>query len=114
MRANPEWSPMQSMSLLSRARAGAASTYVITLALAMMFAHVPDAAAAAPYIMGTPPTNVAPGEWYEYTFSASDADGDPVTWSIRNMPSWASFYMGTLQGHAPAGTYSNIEIMVSD
>ena len=50
---------------------------------------------------------------------AGDADGDTLTFSIANKPSWATFTTssGLLSGIPPAGsagTYSNIVISVSD
>jgi len=43
-------------------------------------------------------------------------DGNTLTYSITNMPSWASFTpsSGALTGTAVLGTYSNIQIGVSD
>ena len=59
------------------------------------------------------------GESYQYTPTASDADGDPLTFSIVNMPTWASFntLTGELSGSPSAidvGTTSGIVISVSD
>jgi hypothetical protein len=49
----------------------------------------------------------------------ADANGDPLTFSIQNMPAWATFDAGTgtLSGAPAAGdvnTYANIVITVSD
>src|SRR5262245_22719907 len=77
------------------------------------------AEAAAPRISGTPPTSVTVGQSYYFKPSASDADGNTLSFSIANRPAWASFSSttGTLSG-APysnhIGTYSNIVISVSD
>jgi len=73
----------------------------------------------APEISGAPATSVNEGQQYSFTPSASDADGDPLTFSISNRPSWANFNTSTgrLQGTpgaADVGTYSNIVISVSD
>jgi hypothetical protein len=73
----------------------------------------------APVISGTPPSSVMPGSAYSFQPTASDADGDPLTFSIVNAPSWATFSASTgrLQGTPTAanvGTYSNISIRVSD
>lgn len=73
----------------------------------------------APTISGTPATSVQSGQSYSFQPSGSDADGDTLTYSITNRPSWASFNTSTgrLSG-TPAstnvGTYSNIVIKVSD
>lgn len=72
-----------------------------------------------PRISGSPPGNVDVGEMYSFTPSASDDDGDPLTFSISNRPSWTSFdtSTGRLSGTPTlgnAGTDSNIVISVSD
>jgi plastocyanin len=73
---------------------------------------------ATPVIAGTPAAAVAINNAYSFTPSASDANaGDTLTFSIANMPAWASFNTstGTLTGTpAAAGTFSDITISVSD
>jgi len=87
------------------------------LAIASFFATF--AQAAAPRIYGTPPTSVVVGLGYYFKPTASDSDGNTLTFSIANKPGWASFSTstGTLSG-APysnhVGTYSGITISVSD
>lgn len=73
----------------------------------------------APAISGTPSTSVMQGTPYAFQPTASDADGDPLTFSISNAPSWATFSAATgrLQGTPTAGnvgTFSNIVITVND
>lgn len=73
----------------------------------------------APTISGNPPSAVLVGEAYSFTPSASDPDGDVLTFSISRMPTWASFdtSTGTLSGVptlANVGNSSNIAISVSD
>jgi hypothetical protein len=73
----------------------------------------------APVISGTPLTSVVVGAAYSFQPTASDPDGDPLTFSITNRPSWATFNAtsGRLQGTPTAanvGTYNNIQIRVSD
>ena len=80
---------------------------------------VSNVANAAPVISGTPPTSVTQGTSYYFRPTASDADGDPLTFSIENSPSWATFSTttGRLRGTPTAsnvGTFSNIAISVSD
>jgi len=72
-----------------------------------------------PQIAGTPATSINEGQAYSFTPNASDPDGDTLTFSITNQPSWASFNTSTggLQGTpgaADVGVYSNIVISVSD
>ena len=53
-----------------------------------------------PEISGTPSTSVAEGVGYHFTPTASDPDGDNLSFSILNQPTWASFSAstGTLSG----------------
>lgn len=70
-----------------------------------------------PIISGVPATSLDTNAAYSFQPAASDADGDNLTFSISNKPSWASFNTSTgrLSGMpAVAGTTSNIRISVSD
>ena len=72
-----------------------------------------------PQISGGPAGSVIAGSMYTFTPSASDSDGDALTFAIANLPAWASFdtSTGTLTGTPPPasiGTYTNISISVSD
>ena len=72
-----------------------------------------------PVISGSGGATILVGEAYSFTPTASDPEGDPLTFSITNGPSWASFdaTTGTLSGTpaaGDAGTYSDIRITVSD
>jgi hypothetical protein len=87
--------------------------------LAVAFLSATFAQAAAPRISGTPATSVTVGQAYLFQPSASDADGNTLTFSIASQPSWASFnpQSGKLSGTPysnHAGTYSGIVISVSD
>jgi hypothetical protein len=80
---------------------------------------VSSTANRAPVISGTPSTSVTAGSAYSFQPTASDADSDPLTFSITNRPSWATFSTttGRLQGTPSAsnvGTFSNIVIRVGD
>ena len=73
----------------------------------------------APTISGQPSTAVVQGTAYRFQPSASDPDGDTLTFSVSNLPSWASFdtARGILSGTPGAGdvgNYGNITITVSD
>ncbi len=73
----------------------------------------------APTISGSPPTAAREGQAYAFTPSAADADGNALSFSIANLPTWASFNAanGALSGTPGIGTvgsYSNIAIQVSD
>jgi len=76
-------------------------------------------ASSAPTISGSPPTSVNVGSAYSFTPATTDPSGNKLTFSIQNLPSWASFNSatGALTGTpaaANAGTYANIVISVSD
>jgi hypothetical protein len=77
----------------------------------------PVAANQAPTISGTPATTVQAGTAYTFTPSATDADGNALTFSVTNKPSWASFdaQTGRLTGTpSDVGSFANIVISVSD
>jgi hypothetical protein len=72
-----------------------------------------------PQISGSPPPQVLVGNSYSFTPSASDADGDSLSFSIQNQPSWTEFdsATGRLSGTArqgTEGTYNDIRISVND
>lgn len=72
-----------------------------------------------PEISGTPASSVAVGENYRFLPSASDPDGDALTFSVTALPRWASFNpsTGRLSGIPQAGdvgSYTNIAISVAD
>ncbi|MDJ0701589.1 MAG: putative Ig domain-containing protein [Woeseiaceae bacterium] len=72
-----------------------------------------------PSIAGTPATMAAVGSAYSFIPSASDPDGDTLTFSIANLPSWANFNAATgeLSGIPDiddAGEYAGVSITVSD
>ncbi len=73
----------------------------------------------APAISGTPVTNGTENGAYSFLPNSNDADGDVLSFSITNKPSWASFNTSTGElsgtpGFSGAATYSNIGISVSD
>jgi Putative Ig domain len=72
-----------------------------------------------PVISGTPPTSINAGQAYNFQPSASDPNGTTLTFSISNMPAWATFSTSTgrlygTPGTANVGTYAGIVIRVSD
>lgn len=91
----------------------------LSSSLAAFTISVTTAANNVPSISGTPSTSVAAGQAYSFQPSATDADGDVLTYSIQNRPSWATFSptTGRLSGtpaDSHAGTYANIVISVTD
>ncbi len=78
-----------------------------------------DTSNSAPVISGAPGTSVLMGNTYAFTPTASDADGDSLTFSVQNKPLWAQFSSatGALTGQptlGDVGTYTNIVLSVSD
>jgi hypothetical protein len=74
---------------------------------------------SAPRITGEPTTTVLQGTAYLFAPSATDTDGNSLTFTVANLPAWATFNpaTGRLSGTPTAGdvrTYSNITISVSD
>ena len=79
----------------------------------------PGVFAAAPTISGTPAKTVDAGNTYTFTPTATDADGDKLTFKIKKLPVWATFdsATGKLTGKptgAQASVYSGISIQVTD
>jgi hypothetical protein len=94
-------------------------TITVVAADVPVAAPVPPTANRAPTISGTPATRVTSGQDYSFTPTASDLDKDPLTFSIRNMPGWARFDVGTgqLSGRPSvtvASEFVDIAISVSD
>lgn len=72
-----------------------------------------------PTLQGSAPPQVLVGKAFEFVPSASDPDGDVLTFSIENLPSWASFdpSTGRVSGtptDADLGTYAGIRLSVTD
>jgi hypothetical protein len=73
----------------------------------------------APVIYGTPATTIAAGSAYSFQPAVWDADGQRLTYTIANKPSWASFSTATgiLSGTptaSHAGTTANIVVSTTD
>jgi len=72
-----------------------------------------------PVISGNPVAAVKIGDAYSFSPTASDPDGDPLTFAIGNKPRWAEFdtRTGKLSGRptlGDIGIYRDISISVSD
>ena len=79
----------------------------------------PPPANSAPSISGSPGTSINAGDTYGFVPTASDPDGDTLTFSISNAPDWATFdaTTGEISGtpFSPnIGTVEDILISVSD
>jgi len=101
------------ISVSDGAASSALAPFTITVAAAAAASNTP------PTISGTPPTSATVGTPYTFTPTAKDSDGDALSFSVQNLPSWATFSIatGTIAG-TPAttnvGSSSNIVISVSD
>ena len=74
---------------------------------------------SAPTISGVPSSSVKVDEQYSFTPVATDADNDPLTFSVQGEPNWLTRDSGNgaLTGTpllADVGTYSGITVSVSD
>jgi predicted small secreted protein len=74
---------------------------------------------SAPIITSTPITSINEGQSYVYQVIATDADGDVLTYSLTQNPSWLTINSGTgrITGTAPqvnADTAYSVTIRVSD
>jgi hypothetical protein len=75
------------------------------------------ATSSATRISGTPRTTVVARKAYSFRPSASGPDGATLSFSVKNLPSWATFSIATgqLSGTpTTAGSYPGIVISVSD
>lgn len=73
----------------------------------------------APAISGQATASINVGQSYNFIPTAVDAEGDALTFSIANKPSWATFNTATgqLSGTPTAehvGSYANVTLTVSD
>ncbi|MGB7904416.1 MAG: putative Ig domain-containing protein, partial [Steroidobacteraceae bacterium] len=91
------------------------------LCLALYFCQTAVVAAPnrAPSISGSPVTTAYVGMVYSFQPTASDPDGNKLTFKISMKPAWATFgsTTGMLTGtpsSSQTGTYSNIVISVTD
>jgi hypothetical protein len=73
----------------------------------------------SPVISGSPATSIVEGQSYSFIPTATDPDGDSLTFSVTNPPPWAAFSTATgrlsgTPGAGAVGNYPNIQIRVSD
>ena len=95
---------------------GTASTSLAPFDLEVL---APPPTNGPPTIGGTPPGSVTEGQVYSFTPTASDPNGDPLTFSISSAPTWATFdpANGTLSGTPQlqhVGITMGVTISVSD
>jgi Putative Ig domain len=105
------------------ANVGSSSTVVISVSDGAGSASLPAFTLkvmpnVTPTVSGAPATAATVATAYSFTPKANEPDGDPLSFSVKNKPSWASFSIatGTISGTPTAanvGTYSNIVITAS-
>jgi hypothetical protein len=74
---------------------------------------------AAPTMTGSPGSTAVVGQAYSFQPAAADANGDQLTYTVANLPGWATFsaQTGRITGTptaAQVGAYANITVTVSD
>lgn len=74
---------------------------------------------STPTISGTPSGSIVAGNAYSFVPTASDPNGDTITFSVQNLPGWAAFdpATGELSGTpqmGDVGGYAGIVISASD
>jgi hypothetical protein len=95
------------------------ATAQLQFTITVQAAPVTPPANRAPTITGTPASTVTAGSAYTFSPVGSDPDGNTLTYSIQNRPSWATFSTttGRLSGtptSANVGTSARITITVTD
>lgn len=80
---------------------------------------VADPTNNAPSIAGTPATSITAGQQYSFQATASDVDGDVLTFSAVGLPAWATLDTNTgwlrgTPGDADAGKTADIVVSVTD
>ncbi|MBN1238039.1 MAG: hypothetical protein JXB36_06030 [Gammaproteobacteria bacterium] len=81
--------------------------------------NTPEPANEPPVISGNPPAEVVQGSTYDFAPDATDPDGDVLTFSVSNKPSWATFNTSSgrlsgTPGSADLGDYPDISIAADD
>ena len=79
----------------------------------------PTGSNSPPQLLGNAPRVVKVGVLYSFLPQATDPDGDALTFSINNKPTWLGFdsnigYLSGVPSLGNEGTYSDIEITATD
>ena len=98
---------------------GAASNSLPAFDITVSAGEPPPADNRAPVISGSPAPAVTVGSAYSFRPTASDPDGQALSFSITGKPGWASFSASTgrlsgTPGSGAVGTHPGIVISVSD
>lgn len=104
-------------SIIITATDGVSITSMATFGITVSGTSSGGGTNSAPTITGSPSLSGRVGQAYSFTPTAKDANGDKLTFSVANKPTWASFSTttGQLAGTPTAtGTFSGITISVTD
>jgi hypothetical protein len=98
---------------------GVASRSLDGFALEVTSATTSTSGNTAPKISGTPASSAVVGKAYAFQPTASDPNGDKLTFTIKNKPGWAAFSTSTgrLSGtpsSSSVGSFTSIVITASD
>ena len=98
---------------------GAASSSLPAVDITVSAGEPPPADNRAPVISGSPAPAVTVGSAYSFRPTASDPDGQALSFSITGKPGWATFSASTgrlsgTPGSGAVGTHPGIVISVSD
>ena len=98
---------------------GAASSSLPAFDITVSAGEPPPADNRAPVISGSPAPAVTVGSAYSFRPTASDPDGQALSFSITGKPGWATFSASTgrlsgTPGSGAVGTHPGIVISVSD
>jgi hypothetical protein len=109
----------ESGNITIMANNGSSTATIGPFAVHVLAAPAAASTSIAPTISGIPASSVVAGVSYLFTPNVTNASGAALTFTILNVPSWATYSSsnGTLSGTpttANVGTYSNIIITVSD
>ena len=69
---------------------------------------------SAPTFASSPVRSVEAGATYSFNAATADAEGQVVTFSVVQKPSWLSFSNGVLSGTAPVGGTGLVELLATD
>jgi len=69
---------------------------------------------SAPTFANSPVRSVEAGATYSFNAATADAEGQVVTVSVVQKPSWLSFSNGVLSGTAPVGGTGLVELLATD
>ncbi|SHG54434.1 Putative Ig domain-containing protein [Fodinibius roseus] len=105
MDTGPGWLSLSGSTLSGNPGYNATGSYDVTISVSdgndsdsQSFTITVDNSNRPPSIDSKAPTSVNEGDNYSYEISASDPDGDDLTYNLNESPSWASISGNTISG----------------